>query len=163
MRRSVTARLRTTVVGGLSPSDSDSSAESSTACLAGDIIEGPGAFADPIFRENDVAMKFKATIEVSSPRSHYDAAVLMPLAHRIPIPQVVLENGTRIRFRDTVMFGTGGSRPLALDALCCHPMSGSKTGTFGPSPQSLRHIVLIERRCGRVPGRRLSAWNAVLV
>jgi hypothetical protein len=43
-------------------------------------------FADPIFRESDVAMNFEDTIHVSSPKSHYDAAVLLPLAHRIPIP-----------------------------------------------------------------------------
>jgi hypothetical protein len=54
--------------------------------LAGNIIEGPCAFADPIFRESDEAMKFEYTIEVSPPGSHYDAAVLLPLAHRIPIP-----------------------------------------------------------------------------
>jgi len=43
-------------------------------------------FADPIFREGKVAMNFEDTIHIDSPQRFYDAAVLLPIAHRIPIP-----------------------------------------------------------------------------
>lgn len=43
-------------------------------------------FTDLLFQQNDVAMNFEDTIYVTSPEHHYDAAVLLPLAHRIPIP-----------------------------------------------------------------------------
>ncbi len=43
-------------------------------------------FVDPVFVEGDVAMNFEDTIHVASPERHYDAAVLLPLTHRIPIP-----------------------------------------------------------------------------
>ncbi len=43
-------------------------------------------FADPLFREDEVAMNFEDIIHVTSPERHYDAAVLLPLAHRLPLP-----------------------------------------------------------------------------
>jgi hypothetical protein len=43
-------------------------------------------FTDPVFVEGDVAMNFEDTIHVTSPERHYDAVVLLPLTHRIPIP-----------------------------------------------------------------------------
>ncbi len=43
-------------------------------------------FTDSLFRERDVAMNFEDTIHVTSPERHYDAAVLLPLTHRIPLP-----------------------------------------------------------------------------
>lgn len=43
-------------------------------------------FSDPLLQDRAVAMNFEDTIHVSTPARHYDAAILLPLTHRIPIP-----------------------------------------------------------------------------
>ena len=41
---------------------------------------------DPLFAEQQVAMNYEGTIETSEPARHYDAVVVLPLTHRIPLP-----------------------------------------------------------------------------
>ena len=43
-------------------------------------------FGDAVFAEGGVSLNFEDTIYVTSPKRHYDAAVVYPIAHRIPLP-----------------------------------------------------------------------------
>ncbi len=67
----------------------DSSPDNELFRLMSDVWPGRTVFlpfTDSLFRERDVAMNFEDTIHVTSPERHYDAAVLLPLTHRIPLP-----------------------------------------------------------------------------
>ncbi len=41
---------------------------------------------DPVFMGDGVPMNFEGTIYVGSPKRHYDVFLLLPLAHRVPLP-----------------------------------------------------------------------------
>ena len=41
---------------------------------------------DPTFRGDGVPMNYEETIYVGSPKRHYDVFLLLPLAHRVPLP-----------------------------------------------------------------------------
>ena len=41
---------------------------------------------DPVFLADGVPMNFEGTIYVGSPKRHYDVFLLLPLAHRVPLP-----------------------------------------------------------------------------
>jgi hypothetical protein len=41
---------------------------------------------DPVFLGDGVPMNFEGTIYVGSPKRHYDVFLLLPLAHRVPLP-----------------------------------------------------------------------------
>jgi hypothetical protein len=41
---------------------------------------------DPLFAADGVPMNFEGTIYVGAPKQHYDVFLLLPLAHRVPLP-----------------------------------------------------------------------------
>jgi hypothetical protein len=41
---------------------------------------------DPVFSGDGVPMNYEGTIYVGSPKRHYDVFLLLPLAHRVPLP-----------------------------------------------------------------------------
>jgi len=43
-------------------------------------------FDDPLFALDGVPMNYEGTIRITAPKLHYDAIVVLPLTHRIPLP-----------------------------------------------------------------------------
>jgi hypothetical protein len=41
---------------------------------------------DPLFSADGVPMNFEGIIHVGAPKQHYDVFLLLPLAHRVPLP-----------------------------------------------------------------------------
>jgi hypothetical protein len=41
---------------------------------------------DPVFMSGGIPLNYEGTIYVAAPKRHYDFFLLLPLAHRVPIP-----------------------------------------------------------------------------